>query len=187
VNAAFLIMSSAALAGADPAPTPPPPAAPVVVSGTGCSNCGAPAYSGCCGSSKVSFWDRLKSRFSGFGKKRHSCECAPAPACNTCAPAPVYTYAPAPAAACDTCGCGASRPNLFDRLKERWGSKKHACGPTCDACSASAYPATPVAPAPGSPTPPDKMPAPPEKKPGANASYVPQPMPGVSLVGNSPY
>ena len=111
MNAAFLIMTSAALSGADPVPTPPPPAAPVVVStGAGCSNCGTVAPS-CCGSSRVGLFDRIKSRCGGFGKRSKNCGCAPTPCCPpapcytpkpccTPAPAPCYTPQPVP---CNTC------------------------------------------------------------------------------------
>ena len=104
MNAAFLIMSSAALAGADP--IPPQYAPPIVYSGgAGCSTCGAPApVADCCGKAhKVGLLDKLKARFSGFGKKSHGCGCTAEPAC---APAPVC----APAPACNTCSTGGAAP-----------------------------------------------------------------------------
>ncbi len=175
MNAAFLIMSSAALAGADPAPPAHPPAAPMVVSGAGCNNCGAPA--GCC-DKKPGLLDRIKSRLGGIGKKAHDCGCAPAPA--PCA-------APAP---CNTCGA-ADRPNLFDKLKSRWGSKKSNCGPTCDPCGAAHL--TPP-PATGGTTPPTEMPKPKDEKPketpkGGNSSSIPPipTVPPIAGAGTSPY
>ncbi len=191
MNAAFLLMSTAALAGADPAPpTPAPaPAAPAVVSGSGCSNCGAPpVYTGGCCEPKMGLLDKLKSRMGGFGKK--SCGCAPAPV--SCAPAP-----------CSTCSSVANRPNLFDTLKSRMGSKKHCgghtgCGPTCDTCGATHLMPPTGAPVPPTGTPPKEMPktdapkteAPKEMPKGGSTSSIPQPLPSVSgagLTGTSPY
>lgn len=187
MNAAFLLMTSAALAGADPAPPPPPPAAPVVVSGAGCNNC-APAYAAGCCEKKPGLLDRIKSRLGGIGKKSHDCGCAPAPA-------PCATPAP-----CNTCGGASARPNLFDTLKARWGHKKHSnCGPTCDPCGA-AHIAPPVTGGTiGGTTPPKEMPKPKDEKPkdkpkdekpkGGNTSSVP-PIPSVPPIagaGTSPY
>src|SRR5262245_13648477 len=113
-------MSSAALAGADPAPPPPPPAAPIVISGgAGCNNC-APAPA--CGSGgRTGLLDRLKSRFGGFGKKSRGgdCGCPPPPSCAPpCPPTPQ---------ACNPCPTScADRPNLLDKMKSRWGKKKSA-------------------------------------------------------------
>src|SRR5579862_3199490 len=86
VNAAFLLLTTACLAGADPAPaTPmPPPAKPVVVAPAPCSTCGT------CGScvEHESLLDRLRARLH-----RDSCDsCAPAPC--ACAPAPKCAPAP---------------------------------------------------------------------------------------------
>ncbi|QJW99394.1 hypothetical protein FTUN_7006 [Frigoriglobus tundricola] len=153
------------------------PAAPVVVSGTGCTNCGAPAYSsGCCGS-KPSILDKIKSK---IGSRSHGCGCAPV------------------ADPCNTCATASYRPNLLDSLKGRWGAKK--CGPSCDPCgSAVSGCATPLPPgaAPAAPpstnTPPKEMPkeAPKTKeKTGGNVSGIPQPLPpvtGAGLTGTSPY
>jgi hypothetical protein len=149
VNAAFLLMSTAALTGADA--TPPAAHAPVVISsGAGCSNCGTPAVSyahtGCgCAPAKVGLLDKLKAK---FGKKSHDCGCAPAPA--------VVHHAP-----CHTCPTTiAARPNLLDKLKARMSSKKAAaCGPVCDPCGAAHLaPATPVEHPPVTGTPPKEMP-----------------------------
>ena len=186
MNAAFLIMSSAALAGADPTPPPAAHHAPVVVSGTGgCSNCGTPAYTSDCGGCKPSILDRLKSR---FGKKSHDCGCAPA-----CAPAPVC--APAPCNSCPT--SVASRPNLFDKLKSRWGCKKHH-GPSCDPCGAttvggcaSPLPAGAVPVTPGTAIPPKEMPKPKDVKPvdpkpkGGNSTSAPVPFPAIPTVNGA--
>jgi hypothetical protein len=189
VNAAFLIMSSAALVGADPAP--PPPGAPVVVNtGIGCGNCGAPSYGGCCGSYKPNLLDHLRDRFA----KKHSCACAPA------CPAP--KPAPALCNTCNTCqptcqpSC-ANRPNLFDKLKSRWGTKKNCDAPCCDPCGGYHLSTTPPVTSTGPSTAPQEMPKPmdkPKEKPkGGNTSGLPQPLQatpftGSGLTGNgSPY
>jgi len=197
VNAAFLLLSSATLAGADPVPAMPAPHAPVVISsGSGCTNCApAPAVHADCGcESKMGLFDRIKSK---FGKKSHDC-CAPAP---VCAPEP-----------CHTCGSVADRPNLFDKIKSRMGHKK-SCGPICEptcgptGCAAplpaDAHPVTP----PGTTIPPKEMPKPKDipkdipkelpkdkKEPGkgGNSTVIPIPMPPVTGAGGltapgSPY
>jgi hypothetical protein len=114
----------------------------------------------------------------GCGHKSHDCGCAPAPAC---APAPCCTSV-------------ANRPNLFDTLKSRWGSKKHSCcetscGPTCDPCGANYLVAPPNTGGSGG-TPPKEMPKPKDKEKGGNTSSIPQsqpPVSGAGLSGNSPY
>jgi hypothetical protein len=184
VNAAFLIMSTAALAGADPAPVAPAPAAPIVISGAGCSNCGTPVYTSGCGGCKPSLFDKIKSK---FGSRSHGCGCAPAPVAATCN-------------TCNPCTSTASyRPNLLDKVKGHWASKK--CGPsctsTCDPCatgvSGCATPLPPGAPAvpPGGTVPPKEMPKemPKDTKPKTtgNASALPQPVTGAGLTGTSPY
>jgi len=170
VNAAFLLMSTAALAGADPAPAAP--VAPAVIStGHGCNNCGAPAA--CC--EKAGLLDKIKARLGGLRSKSHDCGCAPAPA-----------------PACDPCAKSvADRPNLLDKLKARWGSKKACgCAPACDPCATTS--AHPVTPAPGGTNPPKEMPKPkdPPKvdpKPKGNVS-VPTPLPPITgAAGTSPY
>lgn len=198
MNAAFLLMSSAALVGADTTPAPAAPAAPAVISsGAGCSNCG-PVISDCGCEKKPGLLDRIKGK---FGKK--SCGCEP-----SCAPPP-----PPP---CHTCEPSCSkRPNLFDTLKSRWGHKK-SCGPTCDTCGVvsgcgptgcaaplphDAHPVTPPVT-----NPPKEMPKPkdppkdppvkpkdPIKEPGkgGNSTSIPIPLPPVTGAGavnpGSPY
>ena len=198
MNAAFLLMSSAALAGADVAPPPPAATAPVVVHGTGgCTNCGTPAPVSSCGcEKKVGLFYKLKSKCGGFGKKpSHDCGCVPA-----CAPAPM----PLPTChTCNTCPTSiASRPNLLDKMKGWCGHKKAShCGPVCDSCGVTA---TTGCATPGAPyvppttggtttTPPKEMPketpktTPPVVKPKGDAG-VPLPLPPVSgASGTSPY
>ncbi|HEY1188256.1 MAG TPA: hypothetical protein VGE74_11395, partial [Gemmata sp.] len=165
MNAAFLLMSTAALAGADA--TPPAAPAPVVISsGAGCSNCGPVVAAPCgdCGKTKIGLFDKLKARFGGLGKKSHDCGCAPAPA-------------PAP---CDPCATTvAARPNLFDKLKSRFGHKKcDTCGPVCDPCGAAhLMPAPTTATTPPVTTPPKEMPKP-KDTPKGNTSLPVAPVTG---------
>lgn len=175
VTAAFLLMSSAALAGADPVPVAPAAPAPAVVnSGAGCNKC---APCGC--EKKPGLLDRLKEK---FGKKSGDC-CAPVPAC-----APVKVPLP-----CNTCGSSAAdRPNLLDKLKSRWSSKHSNCGPTC--CTAGA----PII-QPGTGTAPKEMPKPKDVKPKSDdkpkagtSGSIPLPLPPVNGAGGltgsgSPY
>lgn len=163
MNAAFLLMSTAALAGADPAPAAP--VAPAVIStGHGCNNCGAPAT--CC--EKAGLLDKIKARIGSLKHKSHDCGCAPAPApCHTCAKSV------------------ADRPNLLDKLKARFGGHKSCgCAPACDPCA--------TAPAPTTGTAPKEMPKPKDApkvdpKPKGNVA-IPVPLPPVTgASGTSPY
>src|SRR4051812_25410814 len=67
VNAAYLLLTSAWMAGADPAPVPvaaPAAAAPVVSTGSCCGG-GCGQASSCCDScGRESFFDRMRGRFS---------------------------------------------------------------------------------------------------------------------------
>jgi hypothetical protein len=203
VNAAFLIMSSAALTGADPVPVQHHPAAPVVVSpGAGYNPCCAPAPT-CC-ESKPGLFDRFKSR---FGKKSKDC-CTPA--CPPPCPAPC----PPPAPVCNPCDTGCAptcnRPNLLDKMKGWWGGRKNRngpccdpcpppCAPTCDPCAGAPIPGHPGYPAhpgipgtPGTPsTPPKEMPKPkdkvPEKPKGDTSAPQPRPSGAPAVRGTSPY
>lgn len=182
MNAAFLLMSSAALAGADPAPAAP--AAPAVIStGHGCNDCGAPA--GC--APKAGLLDKIKARLGGLKNKSHDCGCAPAPVAH-----------------CDTCPKSvADRPNLLDKLKARLGSKKTCgCAPACDPCGgtvhSAAHPTVPAhptmtPPGTGQMVPPKEMPKPKEPakdapKPKSEARGIPTPLPPITgAAGTSPY
>lgn len=209
MNAALLMMTSTIMAGADAAPAAPAAPAPVVVSGTGCGagGCGPVVGSGCCdaapacGGSRVGFFDKLKSRMGGMKcKHKHDdCGCAAPAPCHSCAPAPAPAPAPchtcAAPAPCDTCG-HAARPNLFDRIKAKFGHKHKGCNdcaPACDSCGTPGC-ATPgpavIPPATGGTTmPPKDMPKPmdPVKpKPKTSGTDAPPaisiPTPGASLV-----
>ncbi|MBY0523896.1 MAG: hypothetical protein K2R98_10890 [Gemmataceae bacterium] len=110
MHAAFLLMTSALLTGADPVPAAPLAPVPVVAPGGAC--CGGNCGSGCdtCNTccEKESF---LKKCFKKF-HKNDCCEplcCEPAPCCQ-------------PAPCCDT-GC-----------KKHKHHKKECCQPTCDTC-----------------------------------------------------
>jgi hypothetical protein len=174
VNAAYLLLTSAWLAGADAAPAAPAPAAstPVVASGSCCGNSGG--CSSCadsCGCEKVKFWDKWKGKFH-----KNDCGCqptcgcaAPAPTCGCAAPvhhvhaAPSCGCAPAPSCGCDD-GCGKVR--LWDRMKAKFHkdcgceSSCSTCGGGCSSCGAPAAAPTgeavPVAPKAGEA--PKKMP-----------------------------
>ncbi len=103
---------------------------------------------------------------------------------------------PAP---CDP--CAGAKPNLLDKLKARWSSKKShdCCTPACDPCGAA--PAAPVTPpTTGGTTPPKEMPkgtTPPKETPKATTPpkggvSIPLPLPPVTgasgLAGSSnPY
>jgi hypothetical protein len=183
VNAALLLMTSTFVAGADaPAAAPMAPAA--------VASCGA-SCDPCC-SKGPSLLDRMKSRMGCHKHKRGNdcCAaaptcCAPAPAPKCCAPAPKpKCCAPAPApTCCDT--CDSARPNLLDRIKAKWQSKKHkhdCCAPACDGCSA----------APAGPAPPVNMPTPTPKPMGAKSvsesapPAITIPTPGATLVPSVP-
>jgi len=129
MNAAFLLVTTVWLAGADPVPekAPPPapapataaPAAPAPAPCAGCGACGS-----CCESE--GFLAKLRARFH-----KDTCDtCAPAPCCAPApkyAPAPCFTPAPKCASACDTC----DGPSLLDRIKARLHKDDCGCAPTC--------------------------------------------------------
>lgn len=154
MNAAFLIVTSACLTGADPVPllapapplaaavadkapaekppekvpvTPAPvPAAPAMVAApAACASCGCESHGWC---ESQGFFSRLRS---GWGHK--SCG-----ACSTCAPTPCTTPAPA-CSTCDTC----AKPSFFSRFRFSRG-----CGcDTCNTCGGAVVAPVPVKPA----------------------------------------
>jgi hypothetical protein len=143
VNAAFLMLTTAWLAGADAAPTPPAPPAPVVSApiGGGCGGgCGC-ATDACC--EKPKLLDRIKAKFHkndcGCGCEAPTC-CAPKPVCcpapkPVCCPAPKpVCCAPAPTCchAAPTCGCGCEEPRvkLLDKIKAKF-HKNECCESSC--------------------------------------------------------
>ncbi len=146
MNAAYLMLTTAWLAGADPAPaTPVAPTGPVVAApiGGGCGGgCGC-ATEACC--ERESLCAKIKAKF-----KRHECGCeqsccAPAPTCcapkPVCCPAPKPVCCPAPAPTCChaapvSCGCGCEeRVSCWEKLKAKF--RKHndcGCESSCNSC-----------------------------------------------------
>ena len=178
MNATFILISAACLAGAEPAPAAPAAPAPAVVaSAPGCGGCdAAPSCGSSCGH-HISIFDKLKARLHCH---KSSC-CAPAPSCApVCAPKPVAcapACAPAPCApackpAChlnihlfhgfttSACGCGTAKIGLFDRLRARFhhSSCSSPCTSGCSTGPAMVAPMTPVAP-------PKEMPPAPKDEP----------------------
>jgi hypothetical protein len=111
VNAAFLLVTSAWLAGADAAP-----AAPAVTATASCSG----ACDACC---DEGFGKRFMGRLKGMWRRDDCCDsCAPVKT-TCCAPAPVHKVA------CDSCDHGC-RESWKDRLK---GMFRRDCD-TCNSC-----------------------------------------------------
>ena len=131
MNAAFLLVTTAWLAGADPIPAAPV-AAPAMVAapGAGCSSCGASTCGSCgTGADREGLLSKLRARFH-----RDSCDsCAPA-----CAPAPVCAPKCAPAPVCNTCNSCDEGPGFFAKLKAKFAREdcgcKGSCGSSCDSC-----------------------------------------------------
>ncbi len=134
MNAAFLLLTSAWLAGqaAPPPPAKPaPPPAPAPMASGACCDSGA----GCCDSGCDSgCGGGLFARLRGLFHRHDDC-------CDTCSPC--AKPAPAPshhdccaAPACDDCGCGGG---LFARLRG-WFHRHDDCCDTCgtDCCGATA-------------------------------------------------
>jgi hypothetical protein len=163
------MLTSAWLAGADPAPpaAPPPmvPAAPAVVAtGNGCGGCGDSCADACCGG------HHRKHRLAGLGGKlkgrRHHndcCEaaptqcCAPAPKPVCCAPAPApkpvcCSPAPAPCApAANECCDDHQRKHRLAGLGGKLRHRHHhdeCCDTGCGGCGTGAPGIAPVMPAP---------------------------------------
>jgi hypothetical protein len=146
VNAAYLMLTTAWLAGADPAPAAvaaPPVAGPVVSApigggcGGGCnSGCGCAAETSCC--ERESKWAKIKAKF----KKHSGCGCeesCAAPVQHTCCPAPAPTCCQA-APVSSGCGCEESKgKQLWGKLKGKF--KKHGgdcgCESSCNSCGSS--------------------------------------------------
>jgi hypothetical protein len=143
VNAAYLMLTTAWLAGADPVPATPAPvaAAPVVSApigggcGGGCnSGCGCAAETSCC--ERESKWAKIKAKF----KKHSSCGCeesCAAPVQHTCCSAPAPTCCNAAPVSCG-CGCEEGKgKQLWGKLKGKF--KKHndcgcGCESSCNSC-----------------------------------------------------
>jgi hypothetical protein len=128
VNAAFLLLTSAWLAG--------DVAAPAAGCGGGCgASCGASCNDSCCdaGCGRVKLCDRLKGLFN----RRRCCDsgndCCAAPA-QTCCAAPKTTCCAAPAQTCCQSSCD-------DGCGKKWGGKfrglfkRKGCCDSCDTCA----------------------------------------------------
>lgn len=121
MNAAFLLVTAAWLAGAD-ADAAPPAAAPAAAAATGGSCCGDCAP--CCESERRGLLARLRDRF-----RKDCCDdccpkCEPAKCCE-----PKPCCKPACEKKCDACDCGCERRGLLTRLRDRF--RKNDC---CDDC-----------------------------------------------------
>ena len=124
MNAAFLMLTTAWMTGADPAPAAAAPAAPVVSTSMGSCNGGYGNYGGCgstsdcCEHQRRKLCDRLK------GRKHHNDCCEAAPACAPVHQAPVHYAAPAASCGCeDTC----KKPGLCARLKGKFHRHNDCC------------------------------------------------------------
>ena len=125
MNAAFLLVTTAWIAGADTAapaaPTTPPPAAAAVHSvGTGgCASCGGCTSCGCdTGCEHESLFSKLKARF-------HRSDCGCNTGCNTCNTCN----------ACDTC---CEHESFFSKLKARFHHGDCGCDTGCGTCGGCA-------------------------------------------------
>jgi hypothetical protein len=107
MNAMLLVMTSAVVPGSDVIPAGwGEKALPQVVHSTGCDACNTT-------SPRATILDRLKSRFGM--KSNCGCTSAPSSCCTSCGSVSQYY-----------------QPNLLDKLKSRWGSRKAVC---CDPCA----------------------------------------------------
>jgi hypothetical protein len=184
VNAAFIMLTSAWLAGADPAPPAAPPvpvpAAPAVVAtGNGCGGCGDACADACCeGHHRKKLLAGLGGKLKGRKHHGDCCEAAPAPCCAPapkpvcCAPAPApkpvcCAPAPAPAPCGNECCEEHHRKKLLAGLGGKLKNRHHhdeCCDTGCGGCGtgapgvAPAMPAPYPAPVPAPGTEPKKMP-----------------------------
>jgi hypothetical protein len=165
VNAAFLLVTTAWLTGADPVPVQAAPAAKAApaMAAPAPAMVAAPA-GGDCGSCETACCESFGHRFRGLFTRHHGCG-----SCDTCAPAPKPCCAPPPApkpccaAPAPTCcdSCGHRLRGLFQRRS--CCETVAACG-GCDAAPMAAPAPRPEAiPAPGTPA--KKMPSTDRKEP----------------------
>jgi len=150
VNAAFFLLTSACLTGADPPSTlSPPPGSPAPTSAapgapapTATHVAPAPVHStGSCGSCRTcdsccehaGLFDRIRARWS----RSHDCD-----SCNSCAPAtsccdpcarPCLFGSSRSHGCCNSCD-GCDSPGLLARFRARW-SRGCGCEPTCGCCA----------------------------------------------------
>ena len=196
MNAAFLLMSSAFVAGADAPPAAPVAAAPAAHVAPCCA-IPAPCSDGC---ARRGLFAHLK----GWGH-RHDCDaCGRKHDCNTCGHKRDHCATPcathhvfhgfttaAHCGGCDACGVErhgwGSGPGLLSRLKAKFGHNG-CCEAPCGVAGGCALPPVPGGPVPAAPGAPEKMPAPGKgttKDPKGSAQVVP----GLSPVaaGTSPF
>jgi hypothetical protein len=112
------MLTTAWMAGADPAPVAAAPAAPVVSTSMGACNGGCGGISNDCGCEHQR--QRLCDRIKGMFKRGNNCGCEAAP---TCAPAPVVHHAAASCGCEDTC----KKPGLCARLKAKFHRGNECC------------------------------------------------------------
>ena len=128
MNAAFLLVTTAWIAGADTAPANPPPArvvpAPVYSVGTpGTAGCCGGASTGCggcdsCGCEKEGFFSRLKGRFH----RHNDCDCGCTSSSSSCG-------------SCGSCGCESG--GFFSHLKGHTHHNECGCDSGCGGCGSS--------------------------------------------------
>jgi len=157
VNAAFVLLTTACLAGDNP-PAPPaasPAPAPVVSAPVaGCSGCGA-SYDTCgC--------ETHHHRLGGLFHRNKGCGCEETPACNTCSGHQLFGGHHAASCGCETASCGCEDTGGHHR---RFGGLFHRhheeCG--CETCGGCGTTGT-VTPAPAT-TIPNAEPIPAPKEP----------------------
>lgn len=139
MTAAYLLMTSAWMAGADPVPpaaSPAPAPMPVPVhavpaAGPGCGACPAPAPAcdDSCGG-KPGLLDKLRAKFAGM-RSKGGCDCTP---CGT----PLFSkpvFAGFTTAASD-CGDSCGKPSLLDKLRAKF-KRGDSCGCPSAGCETS--------------------------------------------------
>ena len=141
MNAAFLLLTSAWMAGADAAPAPA--AAPATVAGSSCcGGCGTSCDTGC---GRKLFTGALRARLSGLFHKDccDSCApaCPPAPCCKpACPPAPCCKPAPVcckPAPVCCTPAPVCKPAPVCCKPAPVCCTPAPVCKPACDPCADS--------------------------------------------------
>jgi hypothetical protein len=183
VNAAFLLVTTAWLAGADPVPPPAHPAPAPVASSASCD--------GCCNDDCGCGGHKLFGKLKGLFHRDCGCDTGCNTGCDTCGHGHAWGggwgHKSADCGCNDDCGCGGHK--LFGKLKglfHRGDCGCDTCG--CDSCGANGA----IAPAPAGAVAPraEPIPAPkeaPKKMPNAPAKKVealtPQPAtPATNLI-----
>jgi len=162
VNAAFLLVTSAWLAGGDAAAAAPAATAAPIVSSASCSSCGgSSSCGGCnscdsgCGCEKEGFFARLRAKFARGGdcgcEQASNCGCAAAaPSCG-CESEGFWSRMKGHFHRSSECGCGCaapvqtscgcastsacgceSGPSLWERLKGRFHHSECGCESGCN-------------------------------------------------------